>query len=66
MFQFQCTYIQCVFFISQIFISLIYTIGKDVHQSIIHAVDSIGLKSTPSYKISVNKPYNWLKNVEVN
>lgn len=49
----------------QICISSIYAISQDVHKSILHAADSIGLKDTPSYEVVMGYHSDWIKETQV-
>ncbi|KVI10480.1 hypothetical protein Ccrd_011138 [Cynara cardunculus var. scolymus] len=42
--------------------SSIFTVNQDVHRSISQAADSIGLKETPVYKVTVGYQSDWIEN----
>lgn len=48
----------------EICISSIYAISQDVHKSILHAADSIGLKDTPSYEVVMAYHSDWIKETQ--
>ncbi|XP_024966440.1 uncharacterized protein LOC112506547 [Cynara cardunculus var. scolymus] len=46
----------------EISFSSIFTVNQDVHRSISQAADSIGLKETPVYKVTVGYQSDWIEN----
>ncbi|KAJ9562839.1 hypothetical protein OSB04_007999 [Centaurea solstitialis] len=46
----------------EISIGSIFTVTQDVHRSISQAADSIGLKETPVYKVTVGHQSDWIEN----
>ncbi|KAI3769288.1 hypothetical protein L6452_00389 [Arctium lappa] len=46
----------------EVSIGSIFTVTQDVHQSISQAFDSIGLKQTPVYKVTIGYQSDWIEN----
>lgn len=46
----------------EISIGSIFTVNQDVHRSISQAADSIGLKETPVYKVTIGYQSDWIEN----
>lgn len=49
----------------QVCVSSIYAISQDVHSSILHAADSIGMKDAPTYQVVMNYHSDWIKQTQV-